>query len=174
VVPRHASVQAAIGASISKLWGPFRRFLSGAHFVTYAIRCSSAQASHQTPPRLGRTRRWFLEKAERDALFRPVDWNIALHQVGQSELCRLRALEDGLRNSGGEIRQPDHAADVGSRTSILTRQLVQRLAVTLQALAQVACPGNRLHERPVNARRCTIARDNLTSSHTCFHDCRDV
>src|SRR5260370_11049616 len=112
---------------------------------------------------------WFLEKAERDALIRPVGRNITLHQVSQSELRRLGALEDGLGNAGGEIRQPDHAADIGSRTAILTRQFIQRLAVTLQAMAQVARPGDRLHQRPIYSRRCTIARNDLPSSHTCFH-----
>ena len=46
----------------------------------------------------------FLEKAECDALLRPVGRNIALHQVSQSELSRLGAMEDGLSNAGGEIR----------------------------------------------------------------------
>src|ERR1700730_9102512 len=98
-----------------------------------------------------------LREAEGATLLGPVDRNITLHQVSQSELSWLGALEDGLRNAGGEIRHPDHAADIGARTSVLTGQLIQRLAVMLQALAQVARPGDCLHERPINSSRCTIA-----------------
>ena len=40
-----------------------------------------------------------LGEAEGAALLAPMDRNIALHQVGQSELSRLGALENGLGNS---------------------------------------------------------------------------
>jgi hypothetical protein len=40
-----------------------------------------------------------LREAEGAALLAPMDRNIALHQIGQSELSRLGALENGLGNS---------------------------------------------------------------------------
>ena len=72
----------------------------------------------------------------RDALLRLVGRKIALHQVSQGELSRLNAVEDGPSSDRGEIGQPNHAADVRSRTAVLSRRLIQRLAVTLHALLQ--------------------------------------
>jgi hypothetical protein len=61
-------------------------------------------------------------QAERDALLRPVDWNIALHQVSQSELSRLGALEDGLSNARGEqTPRPDKLPDASDCMSGITQ-----------------------------------------------------
>jgi hypothetical protein len=51
----------------------------------------------------------WLRKAERAALLDPVDRDLALHQVGQSELSRLRAVENGPRNSVRQIGLRDAA-----------------------------------------------------------------
>ena len=120
-----------VGAlSAFSLWAPFpnlrNKMRAAPKLLTKHRRVWAATADDWT---------WFLEKAERDALFRPVGWNIALHQVGRGAEP-AGCLEDGLQWRG-EIRQLDHAVDIGSRTSIRASSSSDRRHA--QALAQVAC-----------------------------------
>ena len=87
-----------------------------------------------------------LEEPEAPALLGPVERDVAAHQIGECELGRLGAIDDGTRDVGSEIGQPDQVADIGPRAAVFPSEFVQRLAM-LQPPTQVTCPGQRLDER---------------------------
>ena len=71
----------------------------------------------------------FLEEPEAPVLLGPVERDVAAHQIGECELGRLGAIDDGTRDVGSEIGQPDQAADIGPRAAVFPSEFVQRLAV---------------------------------------------
>ena len=91
-----------------------------------------------------------LEEAEVSALLGPIKRDVPGHQIGEREFGRLSAIDNGTRNVGSEIGQPDQAADVWPRTAVVTGEFVQRFAV-LEPPSQVTSPGKRSHQRPIHA-----------------------
>jgi hypothetical protein len=59
-----------------------------------------------------------LEEPEAPALLGPVERYVAVHQISKRKLGRLVAIDDGTRDVGSEIGQPDHAADIGPRAVV--------------------------------------------------------
>jgi hypothetical protein len=97
---------------------------------------------------------------EAPALLSPVERDVPPHQIGEGQLGRLGAIDDGPGDVGSEIGQPDQTADIGPRAVVLAGEFVQRPAV-LQSPAQVTCPGQLCLPKTLSTRQWTGRSDSL-------------